>query len=581
LAANFELDDTDIRLLVCAAAPDLDWRFERVFGFLHDDLTRRRCSVSLALRLIGADLLALDAGRLSPGGRLISTGLVEVVDEDRPFGSRALRVPQSVVDHLLGAGIAPPPADPAETAWGPTSDLADALERGARLVYLREQVPGTGLTLARGALTALGLGAHVVYLAAETDVGHALLAARLSGCGLVLCGHGSTAAPERNRLARLGDAPWITLLVDRVPWDPAAAVPVDVIVDVPAPTAADRAAWWGDALNSAERVRADLDALGNYRHGPDQIRRAVHSARLASAEPDTAAFARAVRTHHAAGLQRLARRTAATANWPDLVLPAETLAQLHDLHARAVYRETVFGPWAMSRVGNRGRGVTALFAGPSGTGKTLAAEVLANSLGLDLYTVEVATVVDKYIGETEKNLERVFAEAEALDCVLLFDEADALFGRRSDVRDARDRYANLEVAYLLQRVESFDGLALLTTNLVANLDDAFARRLDLVVEFPVPDVAARRRLWDACLGCAAPRGEDIDLDFCAASFELTGGNIRNITLAAAYAAASAHRDIRMRDLIRATQAEYRKLGRLCLEAEYGPWHSLLTEEVTA
>ena len=178
------------------------------------------------------------------------------------------------------------------------------------------------------------------------------------------------------------------------------------------------------------------------------------------------------------------------------------------------------------------------------------------------------------MGETEKNLERIFSEADGVNGVLLFDEADAIFGKRSEVRDAHDRYANIEIAYLLQRMETFDGLAILTTNLRANLDDAFTRRLDAIVDFPLPDEEHRRVLWERCLGDALPRADDVDLDFCARQFELAGGHIRSIALTAAYLAAERGGPVRMADLMRATQREYRKLGRLLVRAEFGPWLDL-------
>jgi SpoVK/Ycf46/Vps4 family AAA+-type ATPase len=215
--------------------------------------------------------------------------------------------------------------------------------------------------------------------------------------------------------------------------------------------------------------------------------------------------------------------------------------------------------------------VTALFAGPSGTGKTLAAEVVAAELGLDLYVIDLATVVDKYIGETEKNLDRIFAEADRVNGVLVFDEADALFGKRSDVSDARDRYANVEVAYLLQRMERFDGVAVMTTNLRANIDEAFLRRLDLLVDFPTPDASMRRRLWECHLPDSLPRSEDVDLDYLAGSFELAGGNIANVALTSAHLAAANGGRVTMEHLVSATAAEYRKLGRLCVAAEFGDW----------
>jgi SpoVK/Ycf46/Vps4 family AAA+-type ATPase len=252
--------------------------------------------------------------------------------------------------------------------------------------------------------------------------------------------------------------------------------------------------------------------------------------------------------------------------------------QLRELAARARQRDRVLGEWRIGGGAGRGRGVTALFAGESGTGKTLTAEVIAAELGLDLYVIDLATVVDKYIGETEKNLDRIFAEADRVNSVLLFDEADAIFGKRSEVRDARDRYANVEVAYLLQRMERFNGLAVLTTNLRANLDDAFTRRIDSIVDFPMPADDDRLAIWQMHLPPRLPQADDIDLEFLAHRFRLSGGNIRNVCLMAAFLASDADRPVAMRDLIRGTEQEYRKLGRLTVEDEFGPYYAQMTAE---
>lgn len=213
--------------------------------------------------------------------------------------------------------------------------------------------------------------------------------------------------------------------------------------------------------------------------------------------------------------------------------------------------------------GGKGTGLAALFSGGPGTGKTLAAHVVSDALGLDLFQVDLSNVVSKYIGETEKNLERVFQAAERHSVVLFFDEADSLFGSRSEVRDARDRYANLEVSYLLQRMEQYDGIVLLATNLRGNLDSAFSRRLHFIIHFPDPDVPTRRRLWEQHLRPVRPLddGDPVDLDLLAEHVELAGGDIRNIVLAAAYDAAASGRRVGMRLLVEATLREYRKLGR--------------------
>ncbi len=224
----------------------------------------------------------------------------------------------------------------------------------------------------------------------------------------------------------------------------------------------------------------------------------------------------------------------------------------------------MLGDWRLSAGGGRGRGVVALFAGDSGTGKTLSAEVVAGELGLDLYVVQLPSVVDKYVGETEKNLERIFTEADRTDAVLLFDEADAVFGKRSEVSSSNDRHANMESAYLLQRLESFDGIALLTTNLRSNIDDAFTRRLDLVVDFPFPDEEQRLALWRHSLA-HVPCADDVDPASCAADFELAGGSIRSAVVTAAYAAAGRGDGVSTDDLLAGAQREYRKAGRLVLD----------------
>jgi SpoVK/Ycf46/Vps4 family AAA+-type ATPase len=349
----------------------------------------------------------------------------------------------------------------------------------------------------------------------------------------------------------------------------------------------DRRALWDERLSASQvhvPVEPHLDAAAatsGFRLDPDQVRRAaIAAARIAQAEDrpiaarDVSAGARA---QNAGGLERLARRVEAGATWDELILPTSVRVQLDELTSRARFRDRVLGEWGMAGSGGRGAGLTALFAGDSGTGKTLSAEVVAGDLGLDLYVIDLATVVDKYIGETEKNLDRIFGEADRVNGVLLFDEADAIFGKRSEVKDARDRYANVETAYLLQRMERFDGLAVLTTNLRANLDDAFLRRLDVIVDFPLPEEKHRLRLFDLHLPPAVPRAGDIDLEFLARAFKLSGGNIRNVCVAATFFAAAEDRPVGMTDLIRATEREYQKLGRLTHEAEFGAYFGMLEE----
>src|SRR6266487_1158103 len=590
LADTAGLTPLDVELLLIALAPDVDSRFEQFYGYLNDDITRRRASVGLALRLCGLpEASAAGRSRFDPGAPLASGGLLVVEEPGRPLLSRALRVPDRVAGHLLGADRPDPDLasvlvsdDLSGFPPQPGADrLARAIAAGARLAYVRELPGGSGLALGAVALGASGIaaiGADAGRLHATgepAEVARALVReALLTRAGVVLGPlDGADPTPV---LDVLGGVPVVVVLFGTGGWDPRWSWRPPLQVDALPIATEQRARLWRAALDG--RLADGVDSVAvtaQFVLGVPQVRRAAHAAALAAlgdGGPVQAAHLRqGARSQNAAGLERLARRIEPTVGWDDLVLPAAVAGQLRELAARARHRDRVLDEWRMRPGGGRGRGVTGLFAGDSGTGKTMSAEVIAGSLGLDLYAVNLATVVDKYVGETEKNLERIFTEAAGVNGVLLFDEADAIFGKRSEVRDAHDRYANIEGAYLLQRMETFDGLAILATNLRANLDDAFTRRLDMMVDFPLPDEALRRGLWDRCLGAAMPRAADVDLDFLAAAFELTGGHIRSAAVTAASLAATAGRPVTMADVIGAVAREYRKLGRRCLEREFGPY----------
>jgi hypothetical protein len=617
LARRAGLDGLDVDLVLAALAPDLDARFERLYGYLNDDVSRRRASVGLALELAGQTTWsAVARSRLAPAAPAVAAGLVTVEDLDRPVLTRALRVPDRVAAHLLGddtpdravAGLLATPGEwPAD---GASRRLAAAVAAGADLVYVRERPGASAAALAAAALAAapaaplapapsapppLAGPAPVVVDLTHLAPGEDLLAvvrlarreALLAGSGLVLgpvealaerSGAGGPApGAVAAALAELLGAPGGPVaLHGRGAWEPGWSRRVPLLVEAEAHPPRVRAAMWRAQLapgEAADELTADL--AGQFLLSCTGVARAVESARLQAALDGgvvgAAHLRGGARAQNGAGLERLARRIVPAVSWPDLVLAPVTRDGLADLAARARGRARVLDEWGMRPGGGRGRGITALLAGDSGTGKTMSAEVVAGDLGLDLYTVNLATVVDKYVGETEKNLERIFTEADGVNAVLLFDEADAIFGKRSEVKDANDRYANIEVAYLLQRMETFDGIALLATNLAANVDEAFARRLDLVIDFPNPDPDLRRQLWERALAPAVPRSDDIDLDFLAGAFELSGGNIRSIAITATYAAAAKQEPVGMVGLVAAVAREYRKLGRLVVAGEFGPY----------
>ena len=595
LAVGAGLTVLDTELLIIALLPDLDSRFERFYGYLNDDVTRRRASIGLALQLAGAGDLAGEArSRLEASRPLVSRGLVVVEDPDRPLLTRGLRVPDRVVAHLLGDD-APDPALSSlltETSEldGPLADqIAHAMSSGVQLFYLGDRGTGTAPATAAGALTAMGRQAVALDLGRLARSADPSTAARLAVREALLRDAGLVAWPvdqltdgHPEVIATLAEADASVLLCGAATWDPLWSGRHPVAVEAVGPPG-DRTELWHRALSAAGTTAPDLDLdrlVGHLALGPTQISRAVRmaatTARLRDGLIDTDDLRRGVRSQNAAGLERLARRTEPEVGWEDLVLTTTVRRSLVDLAARARHRDQVLTRWRMRRGGGRGRGVIALFAGDSGTGKTMSAEVIAGDLGLDLYTVNLATVVDKYIGETEKNLERIFSEAAGVNAVLFFDEADAIFGKRSDVKDAHDRYANIESAYLLQRLETFDGLAVLATNLRSNIDEAFVRRLDAIIDFPAPTPELRRSLWERCLERPLPVAEDLDLPFLAESFELAGGNIRSAATTAAYLAAALGTPVGMQQVVDAVEQEYRKLGRLVLEREFGRYYAELT-----
>jgi hypothetical protein len=634
-AQRFELSSLDTDLLVIALAPDLDSRFERFYGYLNDDVTRRRATIGLALELCGQrPTSALGRMRLVAGAPLVAGGLVLVEELDRPFLTRSLRVPDRVIAHLLGDERPAPEVAtllvPAPLALPVDAEpLARALAVGSGFAYLRERGGSAGRALAVQALRLLGqsdVSLDWTRIDPDADVNELARAAgreaRLLGAGIVagpLEALGESGNPRERSLVRVfAELPVPVVLLGRGGWDPTWSQRVPIVIEAPLPERAARLSSWTASFESDAPAAGELEAaVGTFRLAPEQVARGAEAARL------HAAFSGAhlggehlragARSQNAAGLERMARRIEPRVGFEDLVLPPLTVRMLNELVGRVRFRDRVLGDWAMRPGGGRGQGVTALFAGDSGTGKTMSAEVVAGALGLDLYTINLATVVDKYVGETEKNLERIFSEVDGVNGVLLFDEADALFGKRSEVRDAHDRYANIEVAYLLQRIETFDGLAILATNLRANVDDAFTRRLDAVIDFPFPAIAERRVLWERCLGESVPLAADADLDFLASSFELSGGNIRSIALTAGYLAAdreaAAERavavrgrprrgaqpgagaseddrsdgagrpgELAMADLVRAVHREYRKLGRLSVRSEFGAWYSAVADE---
>jgi hypothetical protein len=384
--------------------------------------------------------------------------------------------------------------------------------------------------------------------------------------------------PERVRLLRAIDErpERVVLLAENRREALAVSDRTVLLVDVPMPAFPERREAW-EAFVGVSEVR---DVAAKFRLSLDQIHEAAEVSRIAATTRGTNGTGPAdldfgARHASSSRLGELAARLDPAFRWEDLVLPTRQIDMLRGISAYLRHRDQVLSDWGYERTVARSQGLKVLFAGESGTGKTMAAQVMAGELGLDIFRVDLATVVSKYIGETEKNLEKIFGAADGSNAILFFDEADALFGKRSEVGDSHDRYANIEVAYLLQRMEVYPGAVILATNFKRNIDDAFIRRLDFVIDFPFPEPEDRRRIWELVLPEEAPREDDLDLDFLATQFKLSGGAIRNCSLGAAFQAADQGSSIGMRHLVRAVAQEYGKQGRLTLESDFERFHELI------
>ena len=345
-------------------------------------------------------------------------------------------------------------------------------------------------------------------------------------------------------------------------------------VEVPRPSAIEQQALWTEALKGVVEADGRIEEIvQQFDLGPEAISQVVQDALSRTrARADSSVLAAgdlwtACRDYSGAQLGSLAERLTPGYSWDDIVLPNDLLQQVRELADQVAARTQVYERWGFGKRLARGRGIAALFCGPSGTGKTMTAEILARHLQLDLYRIDLAGVVSKYIGETEKNLRNIFDAAEQSGAILFFDEADALFGKRTEVRDSHDRYANIEINYLLQRMEDYRGLAVLCTNRRSSLDRAFLRRLRFLIEFPWPDAEHRRRIWQKMFPPAAPLAA---LDFNKlARLEVSGGNIRNIAVNAAFLAAGAQEAIAERHVLQAARREYAKIDKLPTPAEFG------------
>jgi hypothetical protein len=583
------LDLLDSAVLAVCAAPELNPRYGRLYAYLQDDVTRKLPSPRLVGHLLEGDgVSAADVMRsFDRDGPLRARGALRLIGEaPTPLAERSIKVADRLASFLLGAQMdeLPPPARlrlVPMPAHDPGRD--GAVHAVAALLAHDSTLP---VVLAGPDSESLLATAHgrplVVVHARDMDqrdvIADAMLVSAMEDRPLVFEGLEDLEPADRARVLRVLEQRTFRAVI-AAPNRTAALALGDrtvLLVDAPPPTFAERRQAWADLTGTPETD----DVAAKFRLSIGQIVEAAEVARLAATAdgrevPTADELDLGARQASSSRLGELAARLPPGFRWDDLVMPERQRELLQSISAYLRHRDRVLSDWGYDKAVARTQGLKVLFAGESGTGKTMAAQVLAAQLGLEIFRVDLATIVSKYIGETEKNLDRIFGAAEGSNAILFFDEADALFGKRSEVSDSHDRYANIEVAYLLQKMEGYAGAVILATNFRRNIDDAFVRRLDFVIDFPFPEAEDRRRIWELLLPAEAPRADDIDLDFLAERFKLSGGAIRNCSLSAAFQAADDGGVIAMRHLVRAVAQEYGKQGRLTLEADFEHFHGLI------
>ena len=615
LATRFDLSAFETDLLLLTIAPELSLKYETLYAYLNNDITRKHPTVDLALRVLDG---AGDPSRrtaLSSCGRLFVLGFLDWLEPSEPRSglARGFVASPPTVHCLLGLPLEDARLPDGVCSMPPLTQDLELFSASARAVvndFSARHPLSPGLVVCTGETPIEQFAAARIYAASH---GQGVVTLPLSMLAKEAAGW-PTLRTRVQLLAMLADAALVVYdELGGFPRDPALlaqltqqmrelassdlaviwAVPQDApwaegIVDLsflelrlPPASADDRAATWASALRglgvAPDALLVD-DLAERFSLPSSRIAAAVETA--ARYHPDDPATLRdtlwqAARRHSAQSLGQLASRVVKPHCYEHLVLPETTLRQVREIAAAIAHRERVYGRWRMAERTGRGNGLMILFAGASGTGKTMTASVIANDLGLDLYRIDLATVVSKYIGETEKNLDRIFVAARHSNGILFFDEADALLGKRSEVKDAHDRYANIEIAYLLQKMEEHEGVVILATNLAKNLDQAFSRRMHYVVDFPKPDAALRERLWRGMFPPAAPLGEDVDFRFLAEQFETSGGEIQMIALDAAFLASAGRQVIGMAEIVQAMARHQQKQGSPAAVSGFRQYHGLV------
>ncbi|TCP58995.1 SpoVK/Ycf46/Vps4 family AAA+-type ATPase [Tumebacillus sp. BK434] len=621
VADVFQLTALEQQILLIALAVEVHRKYEKLYAYLQDDVTAKSPTVDLVVKLLGqtADDMQAILEHVRPDGTLFAYFFKRDDEANDTLLSRKLRLEPRMIRFLLQTGdgdevlarcaetFDPQAALPA-LRW--EQDVQEQLRRfvdshaeETALLFLIAGNPGSGKKL-HARHTAQHLGKKLVLVnlreALQDELPLAELLSRalreaklqqavlgLSGVHLLLEGE---EALQRKQIFILQEAldsfQGIVFLLSEKPWKApelrSGRVLIDLALHVP-PDPVRQQVWEEASAGYAITEGLDWRAMaGKFRFTIGQIEQSLLAAKANAhwqQDADTPigleALHRACYAQVQHNLEKKAVRITPRYTFEQLILPDEQKDNLKNACNQMKFRSVVYGEWGFDRKLSYGKGLSMLFAGPPGTGKTMSAEVIAKELHLEIYKIDLSQVISKYIGETEKNLQEIFAEAQLSSAILFFDEADALFGKRSEVKDSHDKYANVETAYLLQKMEEYEGITILASNFQQNMDEAFMRRINYVIKFPFPDAEYREMIWRGMFPKETPLDDDLDFRYLAEKFQFAGGNIKNIVMSAAFLAVETGSPVGMRHLIRAIKHELGKTGKLLLKHELDEFQEYL------
>lgn len=611
----FGLTSYELDILVMAVAPEINTKYGRIYAYFNDYMTKKTPSVDLAIQILFDNVKDRLNGLqfFSPNQPLFRYKLIRLTDaqEEGSFLNRRFvlddRIRRFVLDDMgldeklariarveYPDQIISHATIPSELKEQVQKLISQAGEDAVKVIYwlygkanddkkivVREICEAVKLPLVIADMSDIIYDPEpqkvIEELFREANLQSALVL--ISGGEHLVNGDEKVELVKRFLLQTFYEISWITFICGEVLWVPEEKnemlqwIPYEFKL----PQCSERKRIWRESLDRSISD-AEIEVISQrYPFSEGQIKKTIAYVRdfinKGKLTLDEVCKACHLQTYQNLGV--FSTKVTPRYHWNDIVLPDDTKRQLREVCNYLKYQHLVYCDWGFEQKLVLGRGLNILFSGPSGTGKTMAADIVGAELKLAIYKINLATVVSKYIGETEKNLSRIFKETTPGNGILFFDEADALFGKRSEVKDAHDRYANIEINFLLQRMEEHEGIVILATNFIKNLDDAFARRMFMTVEFPFPEENQREQIWRNAFPPNAPLAKDLDYRFLAERFKLTGGNIKNTVLTAAFYAAVEASEIQMRHLIRAVKRELQKMGKLCVKADFGQYYELL------